>query len=210
MATKRRKTDPADLEARILAEVEAGKKATSAEAAERAFRVFDLWKRFRAAQETERAERKRTGDNVIACEARVSEALEQDASTGAGKLEILAKARTAWGDLKEAKDERADVLAKCRSERKGLEQQIDELMDEGAQLGLFSPTMREEAAESAARASKVPDHDPETGEVYPETGEVFGDVAAEEDAEEGEADEPFKLGDGEDDSFEPWRPKAAE
>lgn len=200
MATTKRRRKSEDLEERVLAEVEKGKRATSAEATERAFRVFDLWKRFRAAQETERAERKRTGDNVIACEARVSEALEQDASTGSAKLEILNKARTAWADLKEAKDERADVLARCRGERKGLEQQIDELMDEGAQLGLFSESVREETAARELQPGR--DFDAETGEVLDPAGE---DGDGDEDA--GEPDKPFELGDSEDDDFEPWRPK---
>lgn len=205
MATTKRRRKSEDLEERVLAEVEKGKRATSAEATERAFRVFDLWKRFRAAQETERAERKRTGDNVIACEARVSEALEQDASTGSAKLEILNKARTAWADLKEAKEERADVSARLRSERKGLEQQIDELMDEGAQLGLFSETVREETAARELQPGR--DYDAETGEVLDPARESVPDEDDGEDEDAGEPDKPFELGDSEDDDFEPWRPK---
>lgn len=206
MATRRTKAKAEDLEARVLAEVEKGKQATSAEAVDRAFRAFDLWKRYRKAQETERAERKRTGDAVIAAEARVKEALEQEASSSTQKLEILAKAREAWQTLTEAKSERADTLASCRSERKGLEQQLDEAMDEGAQLGLFSETVRDEtreqlekrAAELEERAA-LPPFDPETGEVLSE--EPLDD--------EEEGDEPFKLGDDEGD-FTPWRPGAEE
>lgn len=213
MATRRRKSDGVDdLEQRVLAEVEKGKKSSDAEAVARAMEVFDLLKRLSASRENERALKKKHGDEVTAAEQELKSAIEFDAQSQAAKIQKLDRVIMAWQVLADRKTEKAEALAEARNERLGLEQRIVEIVDDVRQLGLFSETIRDDLRERGALppdapASTVPPHDPETGEVLtPRDDEP--DDEGDSDGEDGDAD-PFKLeADKDEDDFEPWRPKA--
>lgn len=212
MATRRRKSDGVDdLEQRVLAEVEKGKKSSDAEAVARAIEAFDLLRRLNASRDNERATRKKLGDEVIAAEQKLNEAVELEASSSSAKVEKLHTVVDAWQELKDKRSEKADAMAACRNERKALERRIEELLDDATQLGLFSETIRDDlrdrgALPPEAPTSTVPPHDPETGEVL-----THRDDSSDDDADEGDdADaDPFKLeADKDEDDFEPWRPKS--
>lgn len=215
MATRRRKSDGVDdLEQRVLAEVEKGKKSSDAEAVARAIEAFDLLRRLNASRDNERATRKKLGDEVIAAEQKLNEAVELEASSSSAKVEKLHTVVDAWQELKDKRSEKADAMAACRNERKALEQRIEELLDDATQLGLFSETIRDDlrdrgALPPEAPASTVPPHDPETGEVLTPRGDSSDDADdGDADEDDGDAD-PFKLeADKDEDDFEPWRPKA--
>lgn len=212
MATRRRKSDGVDdLEQRVLAEVEKGKKSSDAEAVARAIEAFDLLRRLNASRDNERATRKKFGDEVIAAEQKLNEAVELEASSSSAKVEKLHTVVDAWQELKDKRSEKADAMAACRNERKALEQRIEELLDDATQLGLFSGTIRDDLRDRGALppdtpASTVPPHDPETGEVLTSRADEPDD--ADDESDDGDAD-PFKLeADKDEDDFEPWRPKA--
>lgn len=211
MATRRRKSDGVDdLEQRVLAEVEKGKKSSDAEAVARAMEVFDLLKRLSASRENERALKKKHGAEVTAAEQALKSAIEFEAQSQAAKIQKLDRVIMAWQELADRKTEKAEALAEARNERLGLEQRIVEIVDDVRQLGLFSETIRDDLRERGALppdapASTVPPHDPETGEVLTPRDDEPDD---EGDGEDGDAD-PFKLeADKDEDDFEPWRPKA--
>lgn len=187
MAAKRKKSD---LEERALAEVAAGKRRSDEAMVEKATRIVDLVSRLGPSREHERAERKRTGDKVIAAEKRLEEAVSAERTNTLEKLNAI---EIAWQDLDEAKAERSDALASARNARKSIEQQIEEELEESRQLGLFSPTIREEIA------PRTPRHD--------EDGVVLEDEDEDEEGVDPSTAPPvIELGDSDDEPFEPWRP----
>lgn len=192
-----KKSKSEDIAERALAEVEAGKRRSDAVMVEKATRIVDLVSRLAPAREHERAERKRTGDKVIAAEKYLEELVKSENPNTLAKLNGI---ESAWQDLDEAKAERSDALASARNARKSIEQQIEEELEESRQLGLFSSSVRDEI---------TPGYDLRGSTVsvrHDEDGVVLED---DEPEPEDEAPQPIvELGDADDEPFEPWRPSA--